>query len=118
METESGLISGQNPNKVKMTIAQSCPTLCDPRDYVALWVPLSIKFSRQKYWSGWLFPSSGDLADPGIKSGSPALQADSLPSELPRKPRIQVAKKKACERELQHIGGYQACEKMPDITNY
>ena len=36
-------------------------------------------FSRQEYWSGLLFPSPGDLPDPGIKPGSPALQADSLP---------------------------------------
>ena len=40
-------------------------------------------FSRQEYWSGLPFPSAGDLPNPGIKPGSPALQADSLPSELP-----------------------------------
>ena len=39
-------------------------------------------FSRQGYWSGLPFPSPGDLPDPGIEPGSPALQADSLPSEL------------------------------------
>ena len=38
-------------------------------------------FSRQGYWSGLPFPSPGDLPDPGIKPGSPALQADVLPSE-------------------------------------
>jgi len=38
-------------------------------------------FSRQEYWSGLPFISPGDLPDPGIKQGSPALQADSLPSE-------------------------------------
>jgi len=43
-------------------------------------------FSRQEYWSGLLFPSPGDHPDPGIKPGSPALQADSLPSERPGKP--------------------------------
>ena len=43
-------------------------------------------FSRQKYWSGLPFPSSGDLPDPRIKPRSPALQVDSLPSELPGKP--------------------------------
>ena len=37
-------------------------------------------FSRQEYWSGLPFPSPGDLPDPGIKPGSPALQAESLPS--------------------------------------
>ena len=44
---------------------------------------LSMGFSRQEYWSGLLFPSPGDLPDPGIEPGSPALQADSLPYELP-----------------------------------
>jgi len=47
--------------------------------------PLSVEFSRQEYWSGLPFPSPGDLPDPGIKSGSLALQADSSPSELPGK---------------------------------
>ena len=41
---------------------------------------------RQDYWSGLPFPSPGDLPDPGIKPGSPALQADSLPSEPLGKP--------------------------------
>ena len=40
-------------------------------------------FSRQEYWSGLPFPSPGDLPDPGIKPGSPTLQGDALPSELP-----------------------------------
>ena len=40
-------------------------------------------FSRQEYWSGLPFPSPGDLPDPGIEPGSPALQADALPSEPP-----------------------------------
>ena len=39
--------------------------------------------SRQEYWSGLPFPSPGDLSNPGIEPGSPALQADSLPSEPP-----------------------------------
>ena len=42
-----------------------------------------MEFSRQEYWSGFPFPSSGNLPDPGIEPGSPALKADSLPSELP-----------------------------------
>ena len=41
--------------------------------------PLSMGFPRQTYWNGLLFPSPGDLPDPGIKPTSPALQADSLP---------------------------------------
>jgi len=39
-------------------------------------------FSRQGYWSGLPFPSPGDLPNPGIEPGSPALQADSFLSEL------------------------------------
>ena len=42
-----------------------------------------MKFSRQDYWSGLSFPSSGDLPDPRIKPGSPALQAASVPREKP-----------------------------------
>ena len=48
--------------------------------------PLSMGFPRQKYWSGLPFPSPGDLPDPAIEPGSPALQADALPTELPGKP--------------------------------
>ena len=40
-----------------------------------------MEFSRPEYWSGSLFPSPGDLCNPGIKPRSPALQADSLPAE-------------------------------------
>ena len=47
-------------------------------------------FSRQEYWSGLPFPSPGDLPDPGIEHGSPALQADTLPSELPGKPDLPL----------------------------
>ena len=43
----------------------------------------SLGFSRQKHWSGLPFPSPGDLPDSGIEPRSPALQADSLPFELP-----------------------------------
>ena len=49
---------------------------------VAYQAPLSMGFSRQEYWSGLPFPS-GDLPDPGIKPGSPALEADALTSEPP-----------------------------------
>ena len=53
---------------------------------VAHQVPPSMEFSRQEYWSGLPFPSPGDLPDPGTESGFPALQADALLSEPPRKP--------------------------------
>ena len=66
-------------------VAKSCPPLMTPWT-VACQAPLSVGFSRQEYWSGLPFPSLGDLPNPGIKPGSPALQADSLPTELRRKP--------------------------------
>ena len=92
-------------------ITKMCLTLCDPVDYslpvytsllcvlscfshvrlsvtswtVARQAALSMGFSRQEYWSGLPFPSPGDLPDPGIEPGTPALQADSLLSELPGK---------------------------------
>ena len=53
---------------------------------VARQAPLSMGFSRQEHWSGGAMSFSRDLANPGIKPGSPALQADSLPSEPPGKP--------------------------------
>ena len=46
---------------------------------------LSMGFSRQEYWNGYLFPSPGHLPDLGIELRSPALQADSLLSEPPGK---------------------------------
>ena len=51
---------------------------------VAYQAPQSMEFSRQEYWSGLPFPSPGDLPDPGTEPGSPALQADALPSEQQR----------------------------------
>ena len=61
-------------------VAQSCLTLCNPWT-VACQAPLSLEFSRQEYWSGFPFPSPGNLLDPGIKLRSPALQVDSSPTE-------------------------------------
>ena len=46
----------------------------------------SMVFIRQEYWSELPFPSPGDLPNPGIKPGSPALQTDALLSEPPGKP--------------------------------
>ena len=45
---------------------------------VAHQAPLSVEFSRQEYWSGLPFPSSGELPNPGIEPASPAWQADYL----------------------------------------
>ena len=53
---------------------------------VAHQAPLSMESSRQDYWSGQPFLSQGDLPNPETKPQSPALQADSLPSEPPGNP--------------------------------
>ena len=47
--------------------------------------PTSMGFYRQGYWSGLLFPSPGDLSDPGIEPRSPALQGRLSTSEPPGK---------------------------------
>ena len=64
----------------------SCVQLFATLWTVACQAPLFMEFSRQEYWSGLSFPSPEDLPDPGIKPGSPALQADSLPAEPQGKP--------------------------------
>ena len=62
-------------------LTKLCPTLAISW-YVACQAPLSMGFFRQEYWSGLPFPSPGDLPHPGIEPRSPALQADSLSTEL------------------------------------
>ena len=81
---------------------QSCPTLCDPWT-LARQAPLSMAFSRQEYWSGLLCPPLEDLPNLGIKPTalvSPALQADSLPSEPPGKPISTLRPPKPCFHQL------------------
>ena len=59
--------------------------------------PLSVGFSRQEHWSGLPCPPPGDLPHPGIEPGSPALQADSLPSEPPGEPLLLSYKQQNAE---------------------
>ena len=70
--------------KVKVK-SLSCVQLFATPWTVAHQAPPSMGFSRQEYWSGLLFPSPGDLPDPGIETRSPALQADSLKAILKEK---------------------------------
>ena len=63
-----------------------CSLLSRVQLYVTSWTVshqafLSMGFSRQEYWSGLPCPPPGDFPQPGIESGLPALQMDSLPSE-------------------------------------
>ena len=66
----------------------SCILLFETPWTIAHQTPLSMEFSRQEYWSR--LPSPGDLHNPGIEPGSPALQADSLLSEPPGKTQEQA----------------------------
>ena len=96
--------------KAKVKVTQSCPT-CEPVDYPGVgslsllqgvfptqgsnpglphcrWMLYQLSHREaQGYWSGWPIPSPAHLPDPGIEPGSPALQVDSLPTELSGKPR-------------------------------
>jgi len=65
---------------VKVLVAQSCLTLCDPMD-CSLSGSSVLGFPREEYWNGLPCPSPGALPDPGIELRSPTLQADSLPPE-------------------------------------
>ena len=60
--------------------------LCNPMDYIAHQSPSFMEFSRQEYWSGLPFPFPRDIPNSGIEPRSPALRADTLPSEPPGKP--------------------------------
>ena len=80
---------------------------------IACQAPLSMEFSKQEYWSGLPFSSPGDLPDPGIKPGCPALQADSLPFEPPGKPRQRgVCAHIEAEASLERINREVPSEEM------
>ena len=90
------------------------------------WTIQSMELSRPEYWSGRPLPSPGDLANPGTKPRSPTLQADSLPSELPRKPHfLQGGRQKTGRKELkwminlrhQELHVYKIIHKSKSITS-
>ena len=90
---------------MKLLVAQSCPSLCNPWT-IAHQAPQSMGFFRQEYWSGLPSLSPGDLLDPGIEPMSPALQADSVPSEPSEKPwgkrDAKISRKKGKKKFLGH----------------
>ena len=67
-------------NGLKVKVAQSCLTLCNPKDYIVHGI-------LQEYWHGQPSPSPGDLLNSGIEPRSLSLQVDSLPAEPPRRPK-------------------------------
>ena len=83
-------------------------SLSHVRVFATLWTVAcqaspSMGFSRQEYWSGLPFPSPGDLPEPGIKPGSPSLEADALTSEL-----LMVGGY-TCSYHLAHGSGNTVC---------
>ena len=66
------IVGFQLKESVKVKVAQSCPTLCYPLEYTVR----GILQARKLEWVA--FPFSRDLPNPGIKSRSPSLQADSF----------------------------------------
>ena len=72
--------------KLRVSGSKYCWSLIPVQIFVTRWTvacqaPLSMEFFRQENWSGLPFLSPGDLPNPGVESGSPALQADSSSSE-------------------------------------
>ena len=80
---QADALISEPPGKPKLSCSLSRVRLFATPWTVAYQAPVSMGFSRQECWSGLPFPSPGDFPDPGIEPGSPALQADALPSELP-----------------------------------
>ena len=104
-------------------VTKSCPILAITWT-VACQAPLSMRFSRQEYWSGLPFPSPGDLPNPGIKPRSPALQADSFPTELQGKPNIYPSTREqtvsytdSVTRRLIEDTGWEMTEEISPLKN-
>ena len=98
--------TGRSGQKVKVKSLSCIWLFVTPRT-VACQVLLSMGLSRQEYWSELPFPSPKDLPDPGLEPGSPALQGDSLPSELPGKAQVRATgkttKTQAAQATLQSL---------------
>ena len=79
-----------------------CPNL--PTSWtVACQAPLSMGVSRQEYSSGLLFPSPGNPINPGVELGSPALQVDSLLTELRGKPQRSIENSKFVQDSIDRV---------------
>ena len=84
--------------------------------------PLPMEFPRQEQWNGQPFPWPRELLHPGVKSGSPALQADSSPSESPGKPeaavRIGLEFRRVLSAENGKISQGNRERKRESVTNF
>ena len=80
------------PARVFTCICVCAQSLRHVRLFAAVQTPLSMGFSRQKYWSELPFPSPGHLPNPEIEPGSPALASRFFTTEPLGKPRYPVYK--------------------------
>ena len=87
-------------------VLKSSPTLVTSWT-VAYQAPLSMRFPKEDYWREFLFPSPGYLPDSWVEPESPALQADSLPTEPPGKPKNLYTKQKYTHRHKKQMYSYQ-----------
>ena len=111
LDSRRGVIS--DPDKGYVRVSRSVMSDSVTPWTIACQAPLSMEFPRQEYWSGLPFPSPGDLPDPGIEPGCPALQADSLPSEPPGKPQQKgVCANIEAEASLERIDREVPSEEM------
>ena len=81
-------LHGTTGRKVKVKLLGHVRRFATPWTVAYQALP-SMGFSTPGYWTGLPFPSPGDLPNPGIEPGSPALQTDTLPSEPPGKPSVK-----------------------------
>ena len=86
-------------------VTKSCPTFFQTPWTVAHQAPLSIQFPRQEYWSRLLFPSSGNLPHPGIKSTFAALGGRFFTTKLPGKPTVDLIEQQIPQLILKYILG-------------
>ena len=95
--------------KMKVLVTQSCPTLCDPMDCVPPGSSV-LGIYQARIRSGLPFLSPGNFPQPEIEPGSPALQADSLPSKSPGKQMNLPTKQKQIHRHRAQTCGCQGVE--------
>ena len=85
------------------SVAQLCPTLCNSMDCSPS-APLSMRFPRQEYWSGFPCSPPGDLPDPEIKPMSSALAGGFFTTGPPGKPRKKV--RNLFDNMYRHVVGF------------
>ena len=73
------------------------------------WTKQPMEFPRPEYWSGYPFPSPGDLANPWVEPRSPTLQVVSLPAEPPGKPKCLKRRAESCRLQSKVVNSNYYC---------